>query len=158
MDQMDTIDRKILYYLQQDSSLQLGELAEKIHLSKTPCWRRIQKLEKSGVIRGRVALVDPKKLGKDLTVFVYVKTNKHNGDWLTNFANTVAGFPEVMEFYRLSGDWDYFIRVLVADVSAYDRFYKKLVNSADLENVTSSFAMEEIKYSTAVPVTEDEEA
>lgn len=151
---MDAIDRKILYYLQQDSSLQLAELAEKVNLSKTPCWRRIQKLEKSGVIRGRVVLVDPKKLGRELTAFVYVKTNKHNGDWLKSFAGTVAGFPEVMEFYRLSGDWDYFIRVLVADVSAYDRFYKKLVSSAELENVTSSFAMEEIKYSTAVPVAE----
>lgn len=155
---MDRIDRKILYYLQRDASIQIGELAEKINLSKTPCWRRIQKLEKSGVIRGRVALVDPKKLGKDLTVFIYVKTNKHNGEWLTKFADSVAKFPEVMEFYRLSGDWDYFIRVMVADMPAYDQFYKKLVNTEGLANVTSSFSMEEIKYSTAVPVAEDDMA
>ncbi len=152
---MDAIDRKILLHLQQDATIQLSELAAKVHLSKTPCWRRIQKLENNGVIRRRVALVDPQKVGHGLTVFVHVKTNKHNADWLEHFADTVAAFPEVMEFYRLSGEWDYFIRVAVSDVAAYDRFYKTLVKSADLENVTSSFAMEEIKYSTAIPISEN---
>ena len=154
---MDAIDRKILTYLQEDATIALSELAQKVHLSKTPCWRRIQKLEKSGVIRRRVALVDPQKVGQALTVFVYVKTNKHNANWLATFADTVSAFPEVMEFYRLSGEWDYFIRVAVSDISAYDSFYKKLVQNADLENVTSSFAMEEIKYSTAIPIPQEME-
>ncbi len=153
---MDAIDRKILAFLQEDATIALSELAAKIHLSKTPCWRRIQKLEKSGIIKKRVALVDREKVGQALTVFVQVKTNKHNADWLADFASMVSKFPEVTEFYRLSGEWDYFIRVAVADTSAYDRFYKKLVDTADLENVTSSFAMEEIKYSTAVPLEEME--
>jgi Lrp/AsnC family transcriptional regulator len=152
---MDAIDRKILLHLQHDASLQLGELAERVNLSKTPCWRRIQKMEKSGIIRRRVVLIDPRKVGQGLTVFVHVKTNKHNANWLGDFASTVATFPEVMEFYRLSGEWDYFIRVIVPDVETYDLFYKKLIKSADLVDVTSSFAMEEIKYSTAVPVTEE---
>ena len=154
---MDAIDRKILAYLQEDATIALSELAQKVHLSKTPCWRRIQKLEKKGVIRRRVALVDPQKVGQALTVFVYVKTNKHNANWLAEFADTVSAFREVTAFYRLSGEWDYFIQVTVSDISAYDSFYKKLVQSADLENVTSSFAMEEIKYTTAIPIPEDME-
>ena len=149
---MDAIDRKILAHLQEDASISLSDLAGRVHLSKTPCWRRIQKLEKSGVIRRRVVLVDPVKVGQGVTVFVYLKTNAHNADWLAEFAERVSALPEVMEFYRLSGEWDYFIRVSVADISAYDRFYKTLVRNAGLENVTSSFAMEEIKYSTAVPL------
>jgi len=149
---MDAIDRKILTYLQQDSTIALNDLASKVHLSKTPCWRRIQKLEQSGIIRRRVALLDPNKVGQGLTVFVYLKTNKHNAEWLDIFAKTVSAYPEVMEFYRLSGEWDYFIRVVVSDIAAYDEFYKTLVKNADLENVTSSFAMEEIKYTTAIPL------
>ncbi len=149
---MDEIDREILFYLQEDATIALSDLADKVHLSKTPCWRRIQKLEKSGVIRRRVALIDPNKVGQGMTVFVYLKTNKHNAAWLDEFAETVSTFPEVTEFYRLSGEWDYFIRVAVSDIAAYDRFYKTLVKNADLENVTSSFAMEEIKYTTAIPL------
>lgn len=151
---MDEIDRKILDYLQEDATIPLSELAGKIHLSKTPCWRRIQKMEKSGVIRRRVALVDPQKIGQSLMVFVYLKTNKHNSDWLDSFAKTVSSFPEVVGFYRLSGEWDYFIQVVTRDIKAYDRFYKKLVDNTGLENVTSSFAMEEIKYTTAIPMDE----
>jgi len=150
--EIDATDRKILALLQDDASINLADLAERVNLSKTPCWRRIQKLEKSGLIRGRVALLDPHKLGPLLTVFVHVKTSKHNAEWLEQFAESVSALPEVMEFYRLSGEWDYFIRVMVPDVYAYDTFYKKLVGSADLLNVTSSFAMEEIKYSTALPL------
>ncbi|HFC04797.1 MAG TPA: Lrp/AsnC family transcriptional regulator [Rhizobiales bacterium] len=152
---MDAIDRRILSHLQNDSSIPLSELAKKVHLSKTPCWRRIQKMEKSGVICRRVALVDPAKVGQGLAVFVYIRANKHNAQWLAEFARTVSGFPEVIEFYRLSGEWDYFIRVAVSDISAYDRFYKNLVENAGLENVTSSFGMEEIKYTTAIPLNED---
>ena len=148
---MDAIDKKLLYYLQNDSTIQLSDLAQKVHLSKTPCWRRIQKLEKNGVIKRRVALLDAQKVGPSLIVFVYVKTNQHNAKWLSKFAARVSEFPEVMEFYRLSGNWDYFIRVIVPDVAGYDRFYKKLVNITDLVDVTASFAMEEIKYSTAIP-------
>lgn len=149
---MDAIDKKILSYLQDDAAIQLSDLANKVNLSKTPCWRRIQKMEKDGIIRRRVVLVDPRKVGKGLIVFVYVKTNKHNANWLAEFATVVATFPEVLEFYRLSGEWDYFIKVSVSDTSDYDLFYKKLVLNADLENVTSSFAMEEIKHSTAIPI------
>ncbi len=153
---MDAIDRKILLHLQEDASLQLGELAKRVNLSKTPCWRRIQKMEKSGIIRRRVVLVDPAKVGQPQTVFVWVKTNQHNARWLQEFAETVSAFPEVMEFYRLSGEWDYMIRVVVPDVAAYDRFYKTLIKSFDLVNVTSSFAMEEIKFSTAIPLEVDD--
>ncbi len=149
---MDAIDRKILTLLQEDATIALADLAAKVHLSKTPCWRRIQKMEDSGVIQRRVALVDPAKVGQALTVFVYLKTSKHNAEWLAEFGKAVSEFPEVMEFYRLSGEWDYFIRVAVSDIAAYDHFYKRLVQIADLENVTSSFAMEEIKYTTAVPL------
>ncbi len=149
---MDAIDRKILALLQEDATIALNDLAARVNLSKTPCWRRIQKMEDSGVIQRRVALLDPGKVGQALTVFVYLKTSKHNAEWLAEFATSVAKFPEVMEFYRLSGEWDYFIRVAVSDIAAYDHFYKKLVQIADLENVTSSFAMEEIKYTTAVPL------
>ena len=149
---MDGIDRKILACLQEDASIALNDLAKKVHLSKTPCWRRIQKLEKSGVIRRRVTLVDPAKVGQGVIVFVYLKTNRHNATWLAEFAEKVSALPEVMEFYRLSGEWDYFLRVSVADIASYDRFYKQLVQNSGLENVTSSFAMEEIKYSTAVPL------
>lgn len=149
---MDAIDRKILALLQEDATIALNDLAARVHLSKTPCWRRIQKMEDSGVIQRRVALVNPSKVGQALTVFVYLKTSKHNADWLAEFAESVSKFPEVMEFYRLSGEWDYFIRVAVSDIATYDQFYKKLVQIADLENVTSSFAMEEIKYTTAVPL------
>ena len=151
---MDAIDRKILAALQEDSTIALNDLADKVHLSKTPCWRRIQKLERTGVIRRRVALVDPTKVGQSLTVFVYLKTDKHDANWLDEFATTVSAYPQVMEFYRLSGEWDYFIRVAVSDIAAYDEFYKTLVKNPDLKNVTSSFAMEEIKYTTALPLDE----
>lgn len=152
---MDAIDRKILRALQYDASIHLDELAKSVNLSKTPCWRRIQKMEKSGVIRRRVAILDPNKVGPLLTVFVWVKTGNHASKWMKPFAETIASFPEVMEFYRLSGVYDYFIRVMVADVRAYDEFYKKLIDSADLDDVTSSFAMEEIKYTTAIPIYQD---
>ncbi len=149
---MDLIDRKILACLQEDSTLPLAELAERVGLSTTPCWRRIQNLEKAGVIRRRVALLDPDKLNLGVTVFVRVKTSQHNIEWLERFAKAVAGIDEVVEFYRLSGDIDYLLRVVVPDIAGYDRVYKRLIAAAELADVSSNFAMETLKYTTALPV------
>lgn len=149
---MDAIDRKILRELQADASLSIAELADRVGLSQTPCWKRIQKLEAAGVITGRVALVSPDKLGLGLTVFVSIETPDHSQEWLGRFAETVSSFPEVMEFYRMAGDVDYMLRVVVADMAAYDGFYKKLIGTIPLKNVTSRFAMERIKSTTALPV------
>ncbi len=149
---MDFIDRKILACLQEDCTLPLAELAERVGLSTTPCWRRIQNLEKAGVIRRRVALLDPDKLNLGVTVFVRVKTSQHNIEWLERFAKAVAGIDEVVEFYRLSGDIDYLLRVVVPDIAGYDRVYKRLIAAAELADVSSNFAMETLKYTTALPV------
>lgn len=154
---LDATDRKILRLLQEDSTLSIAEVAERIHLSTTPCWKRIQKLEEAGVILKRVALVSPEKLGLGLTVFVSVETNDHSRDWLNRFAETVSAMPEVMEFYRMAGDVDYMLRVVVTDMAAYDGFYKRLIETIPLKNVTSRFAMERIKSTTAfaVPAIQD---
>lgn len=150
---MDKFDQNIVKILQQDSTLAVSEIAAKIGLSTTPCWRRIQALEKSGVITRRVALADPEKLNVALTVFVMVRTNQHNPQWLESFAKIAQEFPEIIEFYRMSGDVDYLLKVVVPDMKAYDSFYKKLINKASFADISSSFAMEEIKYTTALPVT-----
>ena len=149
---MDAIDRKILTILQDDSTISIAELAERVHLSQTPCWKRIQKLEANGYILKRVALVSPEKLGLGLTVFVSIETSDHSREWLGRFAETVAALPEVMEFYRMAGDVDYMLRVVVADIAGYDLFYKKLIATVPLKNVTSRFAMERIKSTTALPI------
>ncbi len=149
---MDAIDRKILRELQADASISIAELADRVGLSQTPCWKRIQKLEHSGVILGRVALLAPEKLGLGLTVFVSIEAPDHSEDWLKKFAEQVAAMPEVMEFYRMAGDVDYMMRVVVADMAAYDAFYKRLIGSIPLKNVTSRFAMERIKHTTAYAV------
>lgn len=150
---MDIVDKKILALLQQDASLPLKELAEAVNLSVTPCWKRVKKLEEAGYIRGRVALLDADKLGLGLSVFVQLKTQHHDSSWLAQFADTVTDFDEVVEFYRMSGEWDYMLRVVVADIAAFDRFYKKLITSTEgLSDITSSFAMEQIKYTTALPL------
>lgn len=148
----DTIDRRILAALQEDTTLSMNEIAARVGLSATPCWRRIQKLEEAGIIRRRVALLDGKKIAAGVSVFVSVRTNQHTDEWLKRFAEVVAAMPEVVEFYRLSGDIDYLLKVVVPDIGAYDRFYKKLVSKVDLSDVSSSFAMEEIKYTTALPL------
>jgi Lrp/AsnC family transcriptional regulator, cysteine-sensing transcriptional activator len=150
---LDDLDRKILQCLQADATVPITELADKVGLSTSPCWRRIQKLEESGVIRGRVALLDPEKLNVGVTVFVSVRTNQHNAEWAAKFCRVVAGIPEVVEFYRMSGQVDYLLRVVVPDIAAYDGVYKRLIEVADLYDVSSSFAMERIKYTTALPVT-----
>lgn len=149
---MDDTDRKILRAIQEDASLSLAEIAARVGLSSTPCWKRIQKLEKQGVILKRVALLDPASVGSGVTVFVSVSTGEHSREWLERFAETVGAMPEVVEFYRMAGDVDYMLRVVVPDIGAYDRFYKKLIERLPLSNVTSRFAMETIKYTTAVPV------
>jgi Lrp/AsnC family transcriptional regulator len=150
--EMDAIDRKILTVLQADSNISIAELADRVGLSQTPCWKRIQRLEQSGVIIKRVALVAPEKIGLGLTVFVQIETADHSGPWLEKFADSVAAMPEVIEFYRMAGDVDYMLRVVVADMAAYDTFYKKLIETIPLKNVTSRFAMERIKATTAYKV------
>ena len=149
---MDATDRKILTLLQDDASLSLAEISARVNLSQTPCWKRIQKLDALGVIMRRVALVAPEKIGLGLTVFVSIETGDHSREWLETFAASVSAMPEVMDFYRMAGDVDYMLRVAVADMAAYDAFYKRLIETIPLKNVTSRFAMERIKATTAYPV------
>ena len=150
---MDRIDRKILACLQEDAAVPVAEVAERVGLSTTPCWRRIQNLEKSGVIRRRVALLDAAKLNCGVTVFVRLRTSQHNYDWLKKFSEAVEPMEEVVEFYRMSGDIDYLLRIVVSDIASYDAVYKRLIKAADFAEVSSSFALEEIKYTTALPLT-----
>jgi len=140
---MDAVDRKILDLLQTDASLTVKQIAEQIALSVTPCWKRIQKLEAKHFIRARVALLDPKMVNASVTVFVAIKTDQHTVEWIE---------PEIMEVYRMSGEVDYLLRVVTSSIEAYDKFYKKLIGRIELSNVTSSFAMEQIKYTTALPI------
>jgi Lrp/AsnC family transcriptional regulator len=149
---MDAIDRKILAVLQADASLSVAEIGQRVGLSSTPCWKRIQRLEADGVIQKRVALIDQDKLGLGVTVFVSVETGDHSQEWLDSFARTVGAMPEVMEFYRMAGDVDYMLRVVVPDIQGYDGFYKRLIAAIPLKNVTSRFAMEKIKSTTALPI------
>jgi Lrp/AsnC family transcriptional regulator len=149
---MDSTDRKILNLLQTDASLTVKQIAQQIPLSVTPCWKRIQKLEQNGFIRARVALLDPKKVNANVTVFMTIKTDQHTSDWIERFNREVSQLPEVIEIYRMSGEIDYLLRVVVSSIEAYDAFYKKLIDRIELANVTSSFAMEQIKYTTALPV------
>jgi Lrp/AsnC family transcriptional regulator len=149
---MDAIDRKILAEVQADSSLSVAEIGQRVGLSSTPCWKRLQRLEADGVITRRVALVDPDKIGLGITVFVSVETGDHSEEWLQKFAETISAMPEVMEFYRMAGDVDYMLRVVVPDIAGYDTFYKKLIATVPLKNVTSRFAMERIKSTTALPI------
>jgi len=151
---MDTIDRKILAVLQENAELSVAEIGSRVGLSSTPCWKRIQRLEAEGVIQKRVALVDQDRIGLGVTIFVSVETGDHSQDWLDRFAQVVGAMPEVMEFYRMAGDVDYMLRVVVADMASYDVFYKKLISAVPLKNVTSRFAMEKIKSTTALPVPE----
>jgi Lrp/AsnC family transcriptional regulator len=149
---IDAIDRKILRVLQEDASLSVAEIGERVGLSSTPCWKRVQRMENEGIITGKVALVDQNKIGLGLSVFVSVESNDHSDAWLKKFAQAVSAMPEVIEFYRMAGDVDYMLRVVVADMRSYDVFYRKLIGSVALKNVTSRFAMEKIKSVTALPV------
>ncbi len=149
---LDRFDIKILTILQQDATIPVAEIGRRIGLSTTPCWRRIQKLEERGIIERRVALLDATTINAGVNVFVAVRTNQHNKPWLDRFAEIVDAMPEVVEFYRMSGDIDYLLRVVVSDIAAYDRFYKALIAEIDITDVSSSFAMEQIKYTTALPL------
>jgi Lrp/AsnC family transcriptional regulator len=151
---LDRIDFRILGILQKDAQGSVAELAEAVGLSANACWRRVKRLEEAGVIRRRVALLDPVKLERGVTVFVAVRTNRHTEEWLKAFAEGVSKIPEVVELYRMSGEVDYLLKVLVADIDHYDRVYKRLIRVASLSDVSSSFAMEQIKYTTAVPLPE----
>jgi len=154
---MDSTDEKILNLLQADASLTVKQIAEQIPLSVTPCWKRIKRLEENGFIRARVALLDPKKVNAGVTVFMAIKTDQHTREWIARFNREVNQLPEVMEIYRMSGEIDYLLRVAVSSIEAHDRFYKKLIDRIELTNVTSSFAMEQIKYTTALPISVDVE-
>jgi Lrp/AsnC family transcriptional regulator len=149
---LDRIDKAILALLQEDALLSLQQIAERVKLSPTPCWRRIQQLRDAGIIRKHVAILDPVALNLPITVFVSVKTSQHNAVWLDRFARGVKDMPEVVEFYRMSGDIDYLLRVVVSDIQGYDAFYKKLIKIAELTDVSSSFAMEQIKFTTSLPL------
>jgi Lrp/AsnC family transcriptional regulator len=149
---LDPIDIKILDLLQTDASQSIADIADKVHLSQNACWRRIKQLEENGIIMRRVALLDPQKLGVGVTVFVTVRAAEHTEKWLENFAAAVRKMPEVVEFYRIAGDVDYLLKLQVADIAAYDRAYKALIRSARLSDVSASFAMEELKRSTAIPL------
>jgi Lrp/AsnC family transcriptional regulator len=149
---MDRLDRMILTILQEDATVPVAEIGRRVGLSTTPCWRRIQKMEEDGVIKGRVAVLDPAKVNAKATVFVFVTTNQHNEDWMIRFSRVISEFPEVIEFYRMSGQIDYLLKVVVPDIEAYDTFYQKLVSKIDIMSVSSAFAMGRIKNTTAMPL------
>lgn len=149
---IDSIDRRILEELQRDAARPIEQIASLVGLTQNPCWRRIKRLEASGLIQRRVAIVDPAKLGLGLTVFVGIRTNQHTDDWLERFASGVRAIPEVTELYRMSGETDYLLKVVARDVADYDRIYKQLIQVAELYDVSSSFAMEQIKHTTEMPL------
>lgn len=152
MSELNDVDRRILEIIQADASLPVAEIAARVNLSPTPVWRRIQRLQAAGVITGQVALLDPLKIGHDITVFVEVQTEDHSAEWLDRFAAAVAEMPEVMEVYRMAGDIDYLLRVSVPTMAAFDAFYRQLIARLPLRNVTSRFAMERVKHTTAYPL------
>jgi Lrp/AsnC family transcriptional regulator len=149
---LDNFDLSILRELQRDCSRSVQEIGAAVGLSQSPCWRRIRKLEEEGVLGSRVALVNPEKVGLGATIFVTVRTTQHNEAWLERFARAVGQIPEIVECHRMSGDVDYLLKIVAADIADYDRIYKKLIRGAELHDVSSSFAMESLKYSTALPL------
>ena len=149
---LDDTDRKILMLLQQDAALALAEIAAAVGLTTSPCWKRIRRLEESGVIRGRVAVVDAAKVGLPLTAFVEIEAGDHSPEWLARFADAMAAMPEVLEVWRMAGEVDYLLRVAVPDMAAYDGFYRRLIAAAPLKNVSSRFAMEQVKGGTPLPI------
>ena len=142
---LDAIDRAILRLLAEDASRSLNEIAGAVGLTSTPCWKRIRRLEENGIIRRRVAVIDPVKVGLPVAAFVAVETADHSAGWLERFAAVVAGMPEIVGAWRMSGDVDYLLQVMVADIAAYDDFYRRLIAAVPLRNVTSRFAMEHMK-------------
>jgi Lrp/AsnC family transcriptional regulator len=150
--QLDPYDLRLLAAVQEDAEASIAELAERIRLSVNACWKRLKRLEAEGFIRKRVALLDPDKLGVGVTVFVSVRAAEHSREWLAGFAAAVNAIPEVVEFYRMSGDVDYMLKMQVADIAAYDAVYQKLIRSVRLSDVSSAFAMEKIKHTTCIPL------
>lgn len=149
---MDEIALKILHCLQEDAMMPLADVAARVGLSPSPCWRRIQQLVADGTIVRRVALVNPERVNVSVNVFVAVRTNQHSEAWANKFCRAAAQIPEVIEFYRMSGQVDYLLRIVVPNIAAYDEVYKRLIKTAELYDVSSSFAMETIKYTTALPL------
>ena len=149
--EMDRLDRQILRLLAVDASLSLAEIAERVGLTPTPCWKRIRRMEQAGIILRRVAVIDPDKIGLPVSVFVAVETADHSSGWLERFAEVIAGMGEVVDAWRMSGDVDYLLHVVVPDISAYDGFYRRLIGAVPLRNVTSRFAMERMK-SAPLPI------
>ena len=149
---MDRTDKMILALLQEDATMPVADIAKRVGLSTTPCWRRIQKMEEDKVIERRVAVLNPAKVNVGVTVFVSVTTDKHNHEWLKRFSELISKYPEVVSFYRMSGQVDYLLKVVVPDIAAYDAFYKRLVSEIDIEDVSSAFAMERIKETTQLPL------
>ncbi|QRM34729.1 Lrp/AsnC family transcriptional regulator [Microvirga sp. VF16] len=150
---LDAFDLKILERLQKDATLPLEELAEHVGISSSPCWRRIRRLEQAGFISRRVTLLDRKKLNVGVTVFIAVRTNQHSSEWLTSFKEAVKDMPEIVDFYRMSGTIDYLLKAYLPDIESYDALYQKLISRVQLSDVTSMFAMEEIKSTTEIPLT-----
>lgn len=149
---LDEPNRKILHYLQRDSSMSIKDLSERVNLSPTPCWKRVRSLTESGVIRANVALLDQHMIGAAVTVFIAIKTDQHNMAWTEKFAFEMSDIPEIMEVYRMSGEVDYLLRAVVPSIAEFDHLYKKIISRIDLTDVTSTFAMEQMKYTTALPV------
>ncbi len=152
MSKLDNYDVAILAALQLDGTLSVAALSEKIGLSSTPCWKRIKRLEEEGYIESRVAIVNRQKVGLPVTVFVSITTSEHDEKWLNRFAAAVVALPEVLEFHRMSGNIDYLLKVVTSDIGGYDRFYKKLIKAAHLSGVSSAFSMEQIKFTTQLPL------
>jgi Lrp/AsnC family transcriptional regulator len=152
MNNLDKYDCAILAALQADGTLSIAGLSEKVGLSSTPCWKRVKRLEEEGYIESRVAIVNRQKIGLPVTVFVSIKTSEHDEKWLNQFAAAVVALPEVQEFHRMSGNVDYLLKVVTTDIGGYDRFYKKLIKAAHLTGVSSAFSMEQIKFTTALPL------
>ncbi|MEP2943216.1 MAG: Lrp/AsnC family transcriptional regulator [Hyphomicrobiales bacterium] len=149
---MDRLDRKILSIIQSDATVSVAEIGKRVGLSTTPCWRRIQKMEEDGVILRRVAVLDASSVNASVTAFVSIVTSDHSDEWLKRFAELIREFPEVVEFYRMAGQVDYLLRVVVPDIAAYDAFYQKLIEKIKISDVSTTFAMEQIKYTTELPL------
>ncbi len=149
---LDHIDRQILRELQKDSSRSTAEIADRVGLSMNACWRRIKQLQRQGIVRKQVTLLDPNALGLGLTAFVQVRTSQHTEEWFDQFAGSIRQIEEVVEFHRVSGDYDYLLKVIVSDIADFDRVYKRIIKAAPLQDVTSYFSMEKIKETTEIPV------
>lgn len=151
-DNLDDFDKAILRILQKDASLSMDELSERVHLSRNACWRRVKQLEQSGIIHGRVALIDAGKVGMPLTAFVLIRTDQHDANWNTTFQQALSGLPEVQSAHRMTGDLDYVLRVRLADIADYDRFYQRLVSKISISDISASFVMDDLIDTTEVPI------